>query len=193
MAMPLVPEPRPYTVAEVLEFPDDGNRYEVVAGELLVTPAPRDRHQLIVTRLMGYLLDYFRPLGLADWLRTSPADITWGKPPREAEDRVQPDVFVIPPDGKLGDWLYVDRLVLAIEVVSLSTMRSDRGPKRKTYQRHRVSTYWIVDAEAELVEVWHPEDDRPEIVTDVLTWGVTAEAPELRIPLAELFAATGSR
>src|ERR1041385_7545109 len=133
MAMPLVPEPRRYTVAEVLEFPDDGNRYEVVAGELLVTPAPRSRHQLIITRLMGFLLDYLRPLGLADWLRTCPAYITWGKPPREAEDLVQPDVFVIPPDGKLGDWLYVDRLVLAAEVVSLSTMRSDRGPKRKTY------------------------------------------------------------
>ncbi|HLB53646.1 MAG TPA: hypothetical protein VJK71_00890 [Gemmatimonadales bacterium] len=50
MAMPVIPETRRYSVAEVLEFPADGNRYEVVAGELLVTPVPAGGHQLLVTR-----------------------------------------------------------------------------------------------------------------------------------------------
>src|ERR1041384_7696736 len=71
---PIVPEPRRYSVAEVLEFPSDGNRYEVVAGELLVSPAPRDRHQLIILRLVLALADYLRPLGLVELIRTAPAD-----------------------------------------------------------------------------------------------------------------------
>ncbi|HEV8355173.1 MAG TPA: hypothetical protein VGQ17_00220 [Gemmatimonadales bacterium] len=74
--MPVVPEARRYSVAEVLDFPPDGNRYEVVAGELLVSPAPRDRHQLIILRLVIALVDHLRPLGLVELLRTSPADIT---------------------------------------------------------------------------------------------------------------------
>ena len=188
MAMPVVPEPRRYSVAEVLEFPPDGNRYEVVAGELLVSPSPRGRHQLIVTRLMIALSDYLRPLGLADCLLTSPADITWGVPPEEAEDLVQPDVFVIEPGQQVRDWVDVKRLALAAEVSSPSTARGDRVKKRPTYQRHGVGTYWIVDADARLVEVWHPGDDRPAIVTDVLTWRMNQAAPEMRLALEVLFA-----
>jgi Uma2 family endonuclease len=188
MAMPVVPEARRYSVAEVLEFPPDGNRYEVVAGELLVSPAPRDRHQLIVTRLMVALLDYLRPLRLADCLLTSPADITWGVPPDVAEDLVQPDVFVIEPGQEFRDWVDVERLALAAEVSSPSTARGDRVVKRPTYQRHGVGTYWIVDDDARLVEVWHPGDDRPAIVTGVLTWRLGQAAPEMRLAVEELFA-----
>jgi Uma2 family endonuclease len=61
MAMPHAA--RHYTVAEVLAFPPDGNRYEVVGGELLVTPAPRFRHQQTAARLFDALRAYLRPLG----------------------------------------------------------------------------------------------------------------------------------
>jgi Uma2 family endonuclease len=188
MAMPVVPEARRYTVAEVLEFPADGHRYEVVAGELLVTPAPRRRHQVLVTRLVGHLLDYLRPLGLADWVLTSPADITWGLRPGEAEDLVQPDVFVPDVSAPPGEWMDVRRLDLAVEVVSPASTRADRVTKRMAYQRHGVGVYWVVDDDAGLVEVWRPEDERPAIVTDALAWRVRPDAPELRIPLAALFA-----
>src|ERR1043166_5695397 len=60
MRQHVVPEPRRYSVAEVLEFPSDGNRYEVVAGELLVSPAPRDRRQRIILRPVLALADYLR-------------------------------------------------------------------------------------------------------------------------------------
>jgi Uma2 family endonuclease len=188
MAMPVVPEARRYSVAEVLEFPADGSRYEVVQGELLVTPAPRWRHQLIITRMVTALVEYLRPLGLADSVLTSPADITWGVPPREAEDLVQPDVFVPDPDTTPGEWVNVRRLSLAAEVVSPSSTRADRVVKRKTYQRHGVATYWVVDDDAKLVEVWHPEDERPAIVTEVLTWRIRDDARESRLPLADLLA-----
>lgn len=118
----------------------------------------------------------------------APADITWGVPPGDAEDLVQPDVFVPDPDRPLGDWLDVTRLELAAEVVSPSSTRADRVVKRKAYLRHGVGTYWVVDDDAKLVEVWRPGDDRPEIVTELLIWRVRDAAPELRIPLSELLA-----
>jgi Uma2 family endonuclease len=55
------------------------------------------------------------------------------------------------------------------------------------YQRQGVATYWMVDADARLVDVWHPADDRPEIVTDALTWRVAPEAVDLVIHLDDLF------
>ncbi len=61
--------------------------------------------------------------------------------------------------------------------------------KRKTYQRHEVGVYWVVDPDAALIEVWEPHDDRPRIVTDVLTWNFGDSGAELRLPLSELFAA----
>jgi Uma2 family endonuclease len=184
MAMP--DAARRYTVEEVLAFPDDGNRYEVVQGELLVSPAPRFAHQRVVARLLDVLRGYLKPMGLADCVLPAPADITWGRPPREAEDLVQPDVFVVAPDQAAGEWVDVKHLVLAVEVVSPSTTRADRLVKRKTYQRHGVTAYWVVDPDAGLVEVWQPDDERPAIVTDRLTWRWNEAAPALEIPVSEL-------
>jgi Uma2 family endonuclease len=188
MAMPFTPPARRYRVADVLAYPADGNRYEVVDGELLVTPSPAWRHQLLVSRLMARLLRYLEPLGLADTLITSPADITWGQDPRDAEDLVQPDVFVIQRPGAIGSWRDVQALDLAVEIVSPGSSYADRVVKRKTYQRHHVTTYWVVDPEARLVEVWGPEDDRPGIATDVLTWRHAEATGDLTIGLQDLFA-----
>jgi Uma2 family endonuclease len=177
---------RRYTVEEVLAFPDDGNRYEIVQGELLVSPSPRLVHQLVVARLLDRLRAYLQPMGLAECVFPAPADITWGVRPRDAEDLVQPDVFVVPPEQVAGEWLGVRHLVLAAEVVSPSTTRADRVVKRKAYQRHGVATYWVVDPDAGLVEVWRPEDERPAIVTDRLTWRWSDAAPVLEIVVSEL-------
>ncbi len=175
---------RRYTVDEVLAFPSDGNRYELVHGELLVTPAPQMRHQLTLSRLFAALGRY-----LADHddveLLVSPADIQWPE-----EVLVQPDLFVVPvAELTAQDWSSIQTLLLAVEVVSPSSARYDRVVKRRVYQEHGVATYWIVDLDARMVEVWRPEDERPEIVTDVLRWRVGAEPEELAIKLGELFAA----
>ena len=79
-----------YTADMVRAMPDDGNRYEVVYGELLVTPSPRPWHQVVVQRLSLALGNYLErePAGL---VLSSPADISWGP-----DVLVQPDVFVVP-------------------------------------------------------------------------------------------------
>ncbi|MEK7667313.1 MAG: Uma2 family endonuclease [Gemmatimonadota bacterium] len=180
MAMPATV--RRWTKNLVQSLPNDGNRYELVAGELLVTPAPVARHQIVCQRL-GYALQaYLRPVGLGDTLAYGPADISW-----TADDLVQPDILVVAPEDLSEDWTTYKHLRLVIEVLSPSSRRGDRVLKRRLYQAHGVETYWIVDPDRHAVEIWHPGDAEGTAVTDILTWRVTPEAPELRIALAEIF------
>ncbi len=175
-----------YTIDEVLAFPSDGNRYELVHGELLVTPAPAQQHQKIVTRLCAGLEAYVAGRHPEAEVFVAPADIFWGP-----EEYVQPDLCVVPADEVTGDWRNCQTLLLAVEVVSPGSAQADRVKKRRLYQARGVSTYWIVDPDARMVEVWRPDDERPEIVTDVLRWKVGAEAEELAIELEKVFKVPG--
>lgn len=128
--------PTYWTAEMVRQLPDDGNRYEVVHGELLVTPAPRLGHQLLVTRLAIALGNYLagEPVGI---VLTSPADISWGR-----DVLVQPDVFVVPHDeAKSREWSRIRTLLLVVEVLSPSTARADRFTKRHRYQEAGVPLY----------------------------------------------------
>jgi Uma2 family endonuclease len=171
-----------WTAQMVRELPDDGKRYEVVHGELLVTPAPRGRHQLVLGRLHAWIRTYLEGLGRPDTVLFSPADISWTD-----DTLVQPDLFVVPPEEVSNDWETFKTLLLAVEIISPSSTRADRILKRRLYQEQEVRTHWIVDVDAALTEVWHPEDERPEIVTDVLRWRVMPEAAELTIDVGALF------
>lgn len=174
---------RRYTADEVLAFPDDGNRYELVHGELLVTPSPAQRHEIVLVRLTGLMYSYLAPLSDAFQMFASRGDVFWSD-----EDYVQPDLFVVPAAEVTGDWKDCQHLLLAVEVISPSSARGDRVKKRKLYQERRVATYWVVDPNAQLIEIWRPGDERPEIVTDTLPWRVAEDASELAIRLEELFA-----
>lgn len=179
MAMPLSPY---YTADMVRQLPDDGQRYEVVAGELLVTPAPRYWHQHLVGRLMLALGNYLQrePAGV---LVHSPADISWAP-----DVLVQPDLFVVPlAEARTGEWSAMQHLLLVIEVLSPSTARADRFVKRRRYQEAGVPLYWIVDADAEQVEVWTPTDHFPRIERSALEWHPAGAGTPFRLELAELF------
>ena len=173
---------RRYTVAEVLRFPEDGNRYELIRGALVVSPAPMPRHQIVLGRLHGYLWNYLRELGRADTLVGAPADISW-----DDETLVQPDLLVVPPEEVTNSWTTYKTLLLAVEVLSPSSRRRDKIDKRDLYQERQVAAYWVVDHETGVVEVWEPNDQRPLVVAETLTWRVTAAASDLAIQLSELF------
>src|SRR5919202_3989561 len=66
-----------YTVQEVLQLPDDGNRYELVRGELLVSPPTALRHQIVVQRLYRRLVDHLTPLGREETVFCVGGDISW--------------------------------------------------------------------------------------------------------------------
>lgn len=159
-------------------------RYELVAGELLVTPSPSPRHQNAVRLLTIVLSAYLErePVGLPLF---SPSDVEL-----EDEDVRQPDGFVIPTDEwrrVLRDGNPVRKLSLAIEVVSPSSGRFDRVTKRPGYQRH-VAAYWIVDIDARLVERWLPGDNRPEILADKLEWHPEGARTAMELDLPAFFA-----
>jgi Uma2 family endonuclease len=181
MGMPAVQDD--WTVEKALALPDDGNRYEVLDGELHVTPAPTWAHQGAIESLYPRLRAYVRAHELG-WAKLSPADIVFS-----ARRLLQPDLFVVPwrAEGQPGSWTDVKELLLAIEVLSPSTARADRHHKRLIYQDQRVPEYWIVDLDARLVERWRPGDTRPELLAERLEWQPRAALEPLRIDLQEFF------
>jgi len=181
MSMPLASY---FTADQVRAFPDDGNRYETVHGELLVTPAPVARHQLILSRLFQALINYLTAHGL-EQLLSSPADISWGA----ADTLVQPDLFVAELRDSLrsGNWSDVRTLHLAIEIVSPSSARADRFTKRRLYQEQRVPEYWVVDIDHRQVEVWTPEAMLPAVQREQLSWRHPALDVECTFDLTALF------
>jgi Uma2 family endonuclease len=167
----------------VRALPDDGNRYEVVGGDLLVTPAPAWRHQRAIGGLYRRLDQYVREHMLGEVI-FAPADIEF-----DERNMVEPDLFVIPlvEGGKPRDWADVGRLLLAVEVLSPNTARHDRFTKRRLYQERGVPEYWIVDLDARLVERWKPEQERPEILADTIAWHPNASPPPLELDLPAYF------
>jgi len=173
-----------WTVDDVRDLPSDGNRYEIIDGNLVVTPAPSWSHQdavgLLYSRIAAYLAAH--PVG---HVLFAPADVVFAD-----NTVVEPDVFVVPLVGgrKPHSWEQVGRLLLVVEVLSPSSARTDRVDKRDLYKREAVTEYWIVDVDAGVVERWRPEDERPEILSDRLTWQPDAAHPPLVVVLPEFFA-----
>jgi Uma2 family endonuclease len=173
--------PRYYTADMVRALPDDGNRYEVVYGELLVTPAPRLWHQVLVQRL-GLGLGNYLERERAGVLLTAPADISWGP-----DVLVQPDVFVADVnEARTLAWSEIRTLLLVAEVLSPSTARGDRVLKRLRYRQAGVPLYWVVDGDARSVEVWTPADDFPTVERERLVWHPRGAREPFTLGLEEL-------
>ena len=171
-----------WTAEMVRALPDDRKRYELVDGELLVTPSPAWAHQTAVSALFRSL-DPFVTTHQIGWLRFSPADISLGE-----DEILQPDLFVVPrADRPPRAWTDIRSLLLVIEVLSPGTARYDRLIKRRRYQRAGVPEYWIVDLDARVVERWRPEDERPEILSETLIWLPDPAQPALELDLPALF------
>jgi Uma2 family endonuclease len=183
MAMPARVADLDWTVERALALPDDGNRYEVLDGELFVTPAPTWGHQAALGELFARVREYARAHGVGVTM-TSPADITFS--PKRL---VQPDFFVVPPrlDGPYSGWADVKSLVLAVEVLSPSTARADRYRKRAIYLSEDVGEYWIVDAGQRLIERWRPGASEPDVITDELVWAPREGVPPFSLSVAAYF------
>lgn len=159
-------------------------RYELVDGELLVTPSPSFQHQAAATHLVVLLHGYLASQGVGEAF-VSPTDVELGP-----EFVGQPDVYVVPtPEARRlrKEGLPVRALLLAVEVLSPSSGSHDRVRKRPMYQRH-VPEYWIVDLDARLVERWRPGDERPEVLTQTLEWLPTGASEPLRLDITRFVA-----
>lgn len=177
-----MPSPAPkWTREAVLALPDDGSRYELFDGELLVTPAPSGLHQLAVVRLYDVLAPYVHANHLGETM-VSPADLALG-----GQQLSQPDLFVVPSLPADRNWSGFPDPILLIEILSPSSARADRITKRRRFQRAGIPEYWVLDLDARTVERWRPADERPEIVDEQLIWHPNQATAPLTIDLPAVF------
>ena len=177
--------PRRWSYAEFTGLPQDGNRYEIIAGELCMTPAPRTAHQELVTRLTVLLANFVRENDLGEVL-VGPVDLLFGE-----GDYLESDLVFIRRErsGIISERGIEGAPDLVIEVTSPATAGRDRGIKRERYAWFGVPEYWIIDPDLRQVEVYrmlqHPS--QPEVVRETLRWRLAPGAPILEVALKDVF------
>lgn len=143
------------TYEDLLGFPDDNLRREIIDGELIVTAAPRRRHQLAVTRILVPLALY--------------ADRHGGEALPAPRDVYLSDKSVVEPDVVFTRAEHLERSEepfvrgapdIVVEVSSPSTRRLELHRKRDLYERYGVPEYWFVDLESDRIEVYRLEGGR---------------------------------
>lgn len=162
---------RPFTRADLASMPDDGRRYELVDGRLLVTPAPGHLHQRAVIEL-AVLLHGAAPAEAE--VLTGPFAVV------PAEDtELQPDVLV----GRRAAFTATElpeAPLLAVEVLSRRTRSFDLGAKRERYERAGTPAYWVFDPRTVRLRAWDLRDGAFVAVADVSG----DEAYEAAVPFA---------
>lgn len=124
-----------FTVDDLEDLPDDGYRYELLGGQLLVTPSPSGPHQIAVVNLW-HALRQARPDGTA--VLVAPFDVVFSQ-----STVLEPDVVVVRRAEAYKDQTRETPL-LAVEVQSPSTRLTDLGSKRMAYEEAGVPSYWLV-------------------------------------------------
>jgi Uma2 family endonuclease len=165
-------------------LPNDGKRYEIIDGELFVTPSPRTAHQKVVTNLCYYLADFIKKEGLGE-VYVAPFDVVFSR-----FDVVEPDVLYI---SKARATVLTEENVqgppdLVVEVLSESTADIDHTTKLKLYARFGVQEYWIIDPIICSAEIYRQEEGSFELAAtlhseDSLT---SPLFPGFNLPLAKL-------
>jgi Uma2 family endonuclease len=179
------PGPFKLTVDEYMELPNDGKRYQILDGELDVTPAPRTRHQKILGRMFFILKEALDLKGQGD-VYIAPTDVIL-----DDFNVVQPDLLFVRKDRRhiIGDDNIKGVPDLIVEVFSPSTRRTDVLVKSRIYERFGVPSYWTVDPDIDRMELFRLEGPAYVLAAagsspDVLR---PAEFQGLELPLAEVF------
>jgi len=178
----------PLTIADLEATPDDGNRYELIEGELHVSTAPSYRHQAVLIKIVDAFLQYLRehPIGeIVPGIGVIFDDFSG----------VIPDLVFFTRERK-GHILAGARLIgapdIAIEILSpgASNERRDRYLKRQLYSTHGVGEYWVVDPETRSVEIYRKLDEKGFVTAENLQVGDELTSTFLegfRLPLKVIF------
>ena len=179
-----VPESLRFSYEAYLLLPED-RRYEIVDGELLLTPAPTPYHQTVAMRL-GFLLHALVERERPGQIFIAPCDVVLSR-----FDVLQPDVFFISAAriSIVGEKYIREAPDSVVEVLSPSTADRDRVAKAKQYARFGVAEMWIADPESRAIEVFSnsPEGFRREAVYDGGDVLRSPILPGLEIPLDRVF------
>jgi Uma2 family endonuclease len=170
-----------YTVDDLDRFPDDGNRYELLDGVLLVTPAPAAVHQLVASRIQVKIAIALQETGHAHVV--GPGAVV-----RKPRTQLEPDILVYPSRfTPRMDWPKITEHWLAVEVLSRSSHMYDREFKRDAYFALGVEQVWLVDWRERLVEVCKGIG-KSRRVRDVIRWRISPANVTVTIDLNEIFA-----
>lgn len=184
---PLIPPGKiVLTYDDYCELPNDRNRYEILDGELFVTPAPRINHQRISNRLNRVLDDHVIANRLGE-IFVAPTDLMLAP-----TTVVQPDLIFVGND-RLG--IITDRAIegtptLVVEILSPTTQQTDRVTKAQVYAKHGVPHYWLIDPGQHTFEAYELAGDHYVIIESMKNQDEFHPSlfPGLTIRLANLWA-----
>jgi Uma2 family endonuclease len=175
------------TYPELRMMPDDGKRYELIDGEVFVTPSPSEKHQRILVNLLMSMQAHAKARGLGR-VYVAPFDVVFGE-----KTALQPDLLFVssPRRGIIGPEYVLGAPDLVVEILSPYRVPYDRVTKFEQYAQNGVGEYWIIDPVAESVDVFRLAGSSYELVGSV-TGDRTLETPLLpgwKMPVRDLFAA----
>src|SRR5512144_479572 len=185
-----VPQSHRFTYEDYARLPDD-RRYEVIDGEVFVTPAPTPFQQIVKQRIEEFLLHHVKSSRLG-MILDAPCDVVLSR-----FDVLQPDILFIS-SGRLqmvGEKYISDAPDLVVEVLSPGTRRRDRTLKAKRYARFGVREMWIADPDRKTIEVHvNAAETFRRHAAYAGKDGLTSPLlPGLEIPLEQVFAEITSR
>jgi Uma2 family endonuclease len=168
-----------------MKLPVENTRYEIIAGELYVTPTPPVLHQVILGEFLYAMFRWadHQELGA---LYPGPIDVLFGE-----GDFIEPDLAFVRRDRKA---IVTERAIegvpdLIAECVAPDTAERDGGLKRDRYMHFGVPEYWVIDGARRTVEIYrsdNPDPTVPRIVTDRWSWQPVPGGPALDLCLPEL-------
>ena len=179
--------PVKFTYEDFLLFPEDGKRRELIDGDHFVSPSPLFKHQDIVVNLTIILGAFLKRTRCGNLL-CAPMDVVLSE-----WDVVEPDLLYV---SAARATIITEKNIqgapdLVVEILSPSSRKTDEIIKRKLYERHGVSEYWIIDPELETVKVYRSVDGRYVRVTELAREAdatlTSPQFPGLSIPLIEIF------
>ncbi|MBI2837878.1 MAG: Uma2 family endonuclease [Acidobacteria bacterium] len=142
------------TYEDYLALPNDGKRYEIMRGDLYVSPSPVPRHQIILSRVFDALREYARA---HSWgvILPAPLDVLLSQ-----TNIVEPDIIGIAAarKGIIAEKNIEGTPDFLVEIISESTRRNDKVLKLKLYAEFGVKEYWIVDPVIDTVEIFSPAE-----------------------------------
>ncbi len=173
------------TYDDYLSLPNDGKRYEIIEGELLMSPAPEPEHQDVLRNIFTALASFVSANALGK-VYCAPIDVVLSM-----TDIVQPDIVFIAHDrlSIVRKKNIIAAPDLVIEIVSPSTAIIDRTRKKMLYEHHGVREYWIVDSETKSVEVYVRRDSRFGDLTifRVPESAASSVLPGFTLPVEQIF------
>ncbi|HEX6851658.1 MAG TPA: Uma2 family endonuclease [Candidatus Polarisedimenticolaceae bacterium] len=151
-------------------LPDDGKRYELLDGEVFVTPAPNTAHQRAARRIFRHLDAYFADRAEIFW---APTDVILGP-----HDVLQPDLVVVDDPTSVSERGIERAPLLVVEILSPSTQRRDRTLKLRRYAALGVGHVWLVDYEIPAIECVRPRGGDAERIVHLEGRDTVVEHPD---------------